>query len=224
MMSRGLPLSIAFHILATALLLIYGNQVAQRPPRPAPSMKVKMVRMPQTRPVEKVVETPVDPVPQQAKPEVQPELPPKEKPEPEKPRPEVKKDPEPEIKPVEAKTEDAPPAEEPEPAPVQVVSGPSVSSTDSDFPFAQYLATVEGRIHRNWNPHQMGRLVSCTIHFKIARNGVVSQVTLIRNSGVGVYDRESLRAVSTTRLPPLPPQYRGTYLGITLTFNLEPGR
>lgn len=223
MMSRGLPFSIAFHVLATALLLIYGNQVTRQPPRPVRPMNVKMVRLPQTKPAEKVTETPVEPAPQQAKPEVKPEAPPKEKPEPEKPKPEVKKDPEPEVKAIEPEVKDDPPAPEPEPAPLQVVSGPSVTATDSDFPFAQYLSTVQGRIDRNWNPHQMGRLVSCTIHFKIARNGSVSQVTLIRNSGVGVYDRESLRAVSTTRLPPLPPQYRGTFLGITLTFNLEPG-
>jgi protein TonB len=222
-MSRGLPFSLSFHVLVTVLMLVYGNQVTRRPPRPPQAMNVKMVRLPQTRPVETVTETPVEPAPQQPKPEVKPELPPKQKPEPEKPKPEVKKEPEPEIKAVEPEVVDDPPAVEAEPAPAQIVTGPSVSATDSDFPFAQYLSTVESRIHRNWNPHQMGRLVSCTLHFKIARNGTVSQVTLIRNSGVGVYDRESIRAVSTTRLPPLPPQYRGTFLGITLTFNLEPG-
>jgi TonB family protein len=60
------------------------------------------------------------------------------------------------------------------------------------------------------------------VHFRIARNGTVSEVSLVRNSGVGVYDRESLRAVQTTRLPPLPTQYKGSNLGITFIFNLEP--
>jgi TonB family protein len=65
--------------------------------------------------------------------------------------------------------------------------------------------------------------VSCAVHFRIARNGTVSQVTLVRNSGVGVFDRESLRAVQTTKLPPLPPQYTNPSLGVTFIFNLEPG-
>ena len=40
----------------------------------------------------------------------------------------------------------------------------------------------------------------------------------------GLYDREALRAVSTTRLPPLPPTYGGSSLGVTFIFNLESGR
>jgi TonB family protein len=102
-----------------------------------------------------------------------------------------------------------------------------VGDTDTDFPFAWYLTRVEGLIARNWSPRQIGfgkrAVVSCAIHFSVARNGTVSQVTLVRNSGVGVFDRESLRAVQTTKLPPLPPQFTGSSLGITFVFNLEPG-
>jgi TonB family protein len=79
----------------------------------------------------------------------------------------------------------------------------------------------------NWKPRQLGfgqkAVVSCSVHFVINRAGVVSQARLVRNSGLGVYDREALRAVQTTRLPPLPPQYRGSDLGVTFDFNLEPG-
>jgi TonB family protein len=57
----------------------------------------------------------------------------------------------------------------------------------------------------------------------VNRTGVVSQVRLVRNSGMGVYDREAVRAVQTSRLPPLPPQFRGNDLGITFDFKLEPG-
>jgi TonB family protein len=66
--------------------------------------------------------------------------------------------------------------------------------------------------------------VACAVHFVIARNGTISQVTLSEGSGVGLYDREALRAVSTTRLPPLPPTYGGSSLGVTFIFNLESGR
>ena len=107
------------------------------------------------------------------------------------------------------------------------MGGTSVSGTDSDFPFAYYVQAVEGRIVANWHPRQLGfgdkAVVSCSVHFVIARNGAISQVRLVRNSGMGVFDREAVRAVQTSRLPPLPPQYRGGDLGVTFDFNLEPG-
>ncbi len=116
---------------------------------------------------------------------------------------------------------------ETEPAPQATLSSPSVTATDSDFPFAWYISLIESKIVANWQPRQLGfgsrAIVSCTVHFNIARNGRVTQVTLVRNSGVGVYDREALRAVQTSRLPPLPPDYRASELGVTFVFNLEPG-
>jgi protein TonB len=205
---------------------MYGNEVTRKPIRPVSSIKVKMVRMPQTKPVEKPAEMPSEQPPavvEQPRPEIKPELPPKQKPEPEPKKPEVKQ-PKPEVKAPEPELVDDPPAETVDQTPALTVSGPSLAGTDSDFPFAWYVGRVEGLIARNWDPKQMGRVTSCAIHFQIAKNGSVSQVTLIRNSGVGIFDREALRAVSTTKLPPLPPQYTGRSLGVTFIFNLEPGR
>lgn len=227
-MTRGLPFSIVFHILVTALVLVYGNAVNRTPPRPVRSINVQMVRLPETRPVEQPAERPADPVPRQPEPEAQPELPPKEKPEPEQKKPEPKTEPEKAVEPVQPEVSDEPPAEaEPEPTPALMVSGPSVTTDDADFPFAWYAQRVEGLVWRNFKPRQInfGRnaMISCAVHFKIGKNGAVSQVTLVRNSGVGVFDREALRAVQTSKLPPLPPQYHGTSLGVTFIFNLEPG-
>ena len=104
--------------------------------------------------------------------------------------------------------------------------GASVQGTDADFPFAWYLSTVQGQITRNWQPRQLGfgkrARVTCAVHFVIGRNGAVGQISLVDASGISVYDREALRAVQATRLPPLPPQYGGSSLGVTFIFNLEP--
>jgi protein TonB len=229
MLSRGLPYSILVHAIGLVVVFMFGNHVARNPVRPAHSIKVKMVHMPPPRIDE--AEVPDEPVVQpEPRKEVKPDLPPKElpksKPE-EKPRQETKpqekievEKPEPEEQ---TKTLDKPAVKVAKP----VVSGPTASNTDTDFPFAWYLSRVEGLIARNWKPRQIGfgkrAVVSCAVHFSIARNGNVSQVTLIRNSGVGVFDRESLRAVQTTNLPPLPPQFTGPSLGVTFIFNLEPG-
>ncbi|MFN2371682.1 MAG: TonB family protein, partial [Candidatus Krumholzibacteriia bacterium] len=164
-------------------------------------------------------------------------LPPKEVPD-KRPEPQPEPKPrEPEPAPVERKPPPQPRTEPDPAAPAAddrqetalqaAASGPSVQGTDTNFPFAWYLANVEGQIARNWRPRQLGfgerSRVSCAVHFVIARNGAVSRVTMVQGSGVGVYDREALRAVQATRLPPLPPQYGGSTLGVTFIFNLEPG-
>lgn len=227
-MMRGLPYSLAVHTIALVLVFLFGNHVSRRPMEPPRSIRVKMVHLPQTRPVEEPEPEPAIRTPQPR--ETQPELPPKEvpepKPEPKKPEPEK-----PQVEPRQPEPEPEPEVQpdEPEPADVNrpVSLGPSVQGTDSDFPFAWYLARVEGLIARSWNPRQLGfgkrALVSCAVHFQVAKGGAVSRVTLLSSSGTGVFDREALRAVQTTRLPPLPPQYSGSSLGVTFIFNLEPG-
>lgn len=225
MLNRGLPYSLLVHALGLVLVVMFGNHVARNPIQPPRSIKVKMVRQPQTRPVSEPVVQPVQQAPQ---PEIKPDLPPKELPKPKpdeqvaqrKPQPEITaEDPEPEVipdvsEPADARTPSA-------------LTAPEIKGTDEDFPFAWYIGLIEGKVVNNWDPRQLGfgkrAVVSCTVHFRVARNGNVSQVSLVRNSGVGVYDRECLRAVKTTKLPPLPPQYKGSSLGITFVFNLEPG-
>jgi protein TonB len=229
MLSRGLPVSILVHAIGLVVMVMFGNYVARTPVRPSHSIKVQMVHLPQLQeqPAEVPDEPAVQPEPQK---EIKAELPPKELPKP-KPVdvPKVEKVPQEKIEVQElpvAKPDETP--KEPVAAVAKpIVSGPSAADTDTNFPFAWYLSRVEGLIARNWKPRQIGfgkrAVVSCAVHFSIAKNGAVTQVTLVRNSGVGVFDRESLRAVQTTKLPPLPPQFTGPSLGVTFIFNLEPG-
>lgn len=235
MFQRGIPASVALHALAFAGLLLYGS-VASRPQVSAPSViNVRLVDGPKGRAPAAAVAEPT-PVPDEpvAKPDAA--RPAKELP---KPKPKPKDKPKPAVR-----SEGLP---GPAPATGKVggtgapgatgagagtsvgigMGGPGVSGTDRDFPFAYYLEAVKGRIIANWNPRQLGfgqrAEVSCSVHFVVNRTGLVSQVRLVRNSGVGVYDREAVRAVQTTRLPPLPPQFRGNDLGVTFDFKLEPG-
>lgn len=228
MLKHGLSYSVLVHALGLMLVVMFGNHVARNPVQPSRSIKVKMVRQPQaTPPPTKPV---TEPVQQVAQPEIKPDLPPKELPKADPKPKEVEKKPQPEIKVVEPEPE----VVDKTPEPVEQVvaqtmmTTPTIGGTDEDFPFAWYISLIEGKVVNNWKPRQLGfgkrAIVSCAVHFRVARNGVVSQVTLVRNSGVGVFDRESLRAVQTTKLPPLPPQYKGTSLGITFIFNLEPGK
>ncbi len=234
-MVRGLPWSLLLHALALSLVVMYGNTVQRKVLEPPMLIRARLVpaevlEQPAAEtvaePQQEAAPPPAEPLPLPPKevPKVERKPDPKPEPKPVEPKPERKPEPRPETKPA-ARSE---PAADKQPAPVQAgLSGPSVQGTDTNFPFAWYLANVEGQIARNWRPRQLGfgerSRVSCAVHFVIARSGVVSQVSLVQGSGVGVYDREALRAVQSTRLPPLPPQYGGATLGVTFIFNLEPG-
>lgn len=227
-MKRGLPWSLLVHVLGLLAIVFWGNRVTRAVVQPPRTISVRMqFESPPQEPEREADPVTTPPAPEQEKP---PELPPKEVPR----KPERRPEPEPEP---ERRIETPPPEETPadddaadpaEAAPPELgVGGPTVQ-TDTDFPFAWYLNQVEGRIAAGWRPRQLGfrdrTRISCAVHFVIARGGAVSQVTLTESSGLGVYDREALRAVRTTRLPPLPPTYGGATLGVTFIFNLEPGR
>lgn len=229
-MTRGLPYSLVVHALLLLVVIVYGNHVSRRPPRLPRAVPFRFVHMPRPQAQTAPRETPPPPVEEQ--PAVEPEaaprkteaqLPPKEvpdrtqeqKPQEAEPEPRTRTEPEPEPEPdVQENTE-----------PVAAVAGPRVGATDSDFPFAWYLTRIEALVDRHWNPRQMGfrgDRISCTVHFEVSRAGTISGVSLTESSGIGVFDREALRAVMATRLPPLPPQYRGASLGVSFIFNLEP--
>ena len=237
-MGRGLPWSIMLHLVAVAMIAAWGGHVPQPPLEPQRVLRVQIARMPAAKPqvsqpapqpeAEPVV--PVDEPPPPAPKPVEQVLPPKEvprkpepkKPEPEKPKPDVAPAPKPEPEAPPVQTEPEPEAEAPQPA-----AGPAVSGTDVDFPFAWYLNSVEGIIARNWKPRQLGfregSARGCVVHFIVNRSGQVSQVALVKSSGVSLFDREALRAVKAGRLPPLPAKFPHRALGVTFVFTLESG-
>lgn len=108
-----------------------------------------------------------------------------------------------------------------------LTQGPAASGTDVDFPFAWYLKRVEGNVARKWQPRQLGfrgqSQRQCVVHFMIGRTGTVSQVSLIKSSGVSLFDREALRAVKASRVPPLPGKFSYPALGVTFVFTLQSG-
>jgi periplasmic protein TonB len=238
-MLRGLPFSILVHLVVLALLATWGGQVRQPPLKPQRVMRVQIARPPVVQPP--ASETAADPEPAPValpqpdpppRPLPTPEPPPVVLPPKEVPRAEPRREPPPEPRPEppppqpRQEPEPAPPSEA-EPRPAAPAGGPTITGTDVDFPFAWYLSRVEGIIARQWNPRQLGfregTSRTCVVHFMIDRNGQVSQVTLVRSSGVSLFDREALRAVKSGRLPPLPPRFPHRALGVTFIFTLESG-
>lgn len=107
-------------------------------------------------------------------------------------------------------------------------TGASAGGTDQPFPFAWYLTLVEGHISRNWNPTQLGfggqAERGCVVHFVIQENGAIAEVIVEETSGIALYDREALRAVTAANpLPPLPRGFGASSLGVSFIFTLRAG-
>jgi TonB family protein len=97
--------------------------------------------------------------------------------------------------------------------------GPQAGGTDQPFPFDWYLALVQERISRNWNPIALSQR-ACAVHFFIQGDGRIVGVTLSETSGEPMFDREALRALTATdRLPPLPAGFGSRTLGVTFYFS-----
>jgi len=93
----------------------------------------------------------------------------------------------------------------------------------SSFPFTYYLQIIIDRVSNNWftslvSPGITGSFQS-TVHFRIYKNGQISEPKIEESSGMRSLDMSALRAIKTSApFPPLPSEYEDEYLGIYLIF------
>lgn len=93
----------------------------------------------------------------------------------------------------------------------------------SGFPFQYYLQMISDKITANWFQSLVdpgvGGLLQTEVYFRIYRNGQISDVRITVPSGVASFDISARRAIENAQpFPPLPNEYDGQYLGITLIF------
>ncbi|MCX6568391.1 MAG: TonB family protein [Candidatus Aminicenantes bacterium] len=92
-----------------------------------------------------------------------------------------------------------------------------------NFPFQFYLQMISDKITTNWfqslvDPGVSG-LLQTQVYFRIYKNGTISDVRVDVSSGVETFDLAARRAISNSvPFAPLPNEYDGQYLGITLVF------
>ncbi len=92
-----------------------------------------------------------------------------------------------------------------------------------NFPFQFYLQMISDKITANWFQSLVdpgvGGLLQTQVYFRIYKNGTISDVRVEVSSGVESFDLSARRAIqSSTPFAPLPNEYDGQYLGITLVF------
>lgn len=89
-----------------------------------------------------------------------------------------------------------------------------------DFPYTIYVDQMVAKIGRNWlRPQTRGEPLA-VVYFVIDRDGTIRNVDMKKYSGSDAFDRAARRAIfESSPLAPLPFAYRGTWLGVHLTFH-----
>jgi TonB family protein len=203
---RALALAAVLHAAAAVASLVLPRVLAPRA-RPVEYVAVQIV------PAARLgVETPrpAPPAPEPAKPEPQPE-----------PKPRVEA-------PVLPDKKAKRPAEPPRPAPevrgtpTGVASGlalgvPAATFDAPDFTYGYYVDQMLAQISRNWARPPVGSGVECQLHYRIERGGRITELRIVRSSGINSFDLAALRAVqASSPLPPLPSAFRQSSLGVNL--------
>ncbi len=86
-----------------------------------------------------------------------------------------------------------------------------------DFTYDYYLDRMLALIEAQWTRPPIENRVVALIHFRIAKDGSLSDVELVTSSGINSFDLAGLRAVQNAApFPPLPASYRSDSLGVNL--------
>lgn len=238
LLRRSLVASGVLHLVGLIVISIAWAGPRQMPWRQAPMM-VSLVTLPEPEPAAPAApprrEVRREP---EEKPKPKPEPkpvetpPPKPKPDPPKPEPdapvlkEAAKKKQPEPAPQEAAPEPAPPAPEPQASPASLDVSAQV---EEDFPFSYYLALVQQKIAKEWEPPAgtpTGEASPlATLRFRIDRQGLVSGVQVEEASASALYDRSAHDALLRAQpLQPLPATYQGRWLTVHLRFRIADSR
>lgn len=86
-----------------------------------------------------------------------------------------------------------------------------------DFKYDYYIEAIQNALYRNWLPTTTSR-VAPRVHFRINRDGSVADPQIVRPSGLLYTDRLAVQAVLESKFPPLPADWPGAYVGLTVTF------
>ncbi|HSR53321.1 MAG TPA: energy transducer TonB [Acidobacteriota bacterium] len=89
-----------------------------------------------------------------------------------------------------------------------------------------YVRLVEQRVGSNWlktSLGELGRPVETVILFTVERNGRISDIEMVRDSGIRTVDVAAERAVRASNpLPPLPAEFRGRSVRFRSVFRYPP--
>jgi protein TonB len=96
--------------------------------------------------------------------------------------------------------------------------GATVGGLDNpDFVYSYYVDQMLAMISANWLRPAIGGEIEATLHFRIHRDGGISELRVVTSSGFNTFDLAGLRAVQQAApFPNLPQSYPHRSLGVTL--------
>lgn len=224
----GLVVSVLLHgVLAAAALVIPALAERNRPPLEFNSVTIV--------PVQALGDPTPTPQPQPRQ-EPEPRKEPEPEPEPEVDEPEEASEPERLVEPRPAPTAAPPPPERrpaatPPPAPPRQRQGSAFGSSTGtspfgssavgidhpDFTYNYYVDQMLARLGSYWVRPRVRQGIEAIVRFRIARDGTVSDVELLRESGVPSFDHAALRVVRlASPLPRLPASFPDDSLTVNL--------
>lgn len=89
----------------------------------------------------------------------------------------------------------------------------------ADVDFGSYLAEVQKRIKKNWFPPRGNESKSCTLKFKVNRDGSLGKIRLVASAGIPVVDQAAVTAVKNSA--PFPPLPSGSPEDIDIKFTFD---
>jgi periplasmic protein TonB len=90
----------------------------------------------------------------------------------------------------------------------------------ANFCCPEYLNTMVDRIRGNWQ-RQQGATGVAHMRFVVQRDGSITGIEVEKSSGQALLDQASTRALTLTRLPPLPREFTGKQLTVYLPFEYQ---
>lgn len=101
----------------------------------------------------------------------------------------------------------------------QGIGRPVEEGSDSNDQLSNYLSEVWKKVRKNWHPPKGMESRSCTVKFRIRRNGTIDSVSVVKSSGIEEVDEAAEDAVrSSSPLPVMPPE-EGEDIDIKFSFD-----
>lgn len=99
-------------------------------------------------------------------------------------------------------------------------SANTVNNTQSEPDFKPFMKNLQEKIKRNWNPPQVNSAQKVVVKMKIAKDGQLLSVNIIKSSGVQIVDNAAMYAVrASAPFNPLPADCKEPSVDVEFTFD-----
>lgn len=105
---------------------------------------------------------------------------------------------------------------------INLLASTAFASNSTTPDFGPYMREVQWKIKKNWEPPKGTETQSAVALFKIHKDGNVSNIQIIKSSGIKEYDDKAITAIQLTApFRPLPQEYTQNSVDIQFTFDYK---